>query len=265
MKEILLDLIKSSSVRIKHPLMGSFMITHVFYNWNYYLVLIFSNFSIESKIFYIKTHTNYWNFIIPFFISLLYIICFPYINNVLNNFLEKARVEENNNKVNYVKRIMRVKLLEANYDRQIAEEKAGTKELATLKNQIETLKEQSDNLYKEKEELILINNKSNSDYNRLLREIEKQKELINKSLNVDYSVLENVSNTLTNAGKQLLLKFDKYNKSKRSVVIEPNSGDFKASKELIEKNLIVKIRIDDNDFSYKLTELGKTYSQLFRK
>ncbi|HFK5511080.1 TPA: hypothetical protein ACGZ9U_001999 [Elizabethkingia anophelis] len=265
MKEILLDLFKSTSARIKHPLIGSFMLTHVFYNWNYYLVLIFSNLSIEHKILYIKTHTNYWNFFTPLAISILYIICFPYINIFFNLILEKAKVEENNSQVNSLKRIMKVKLLEANHERQIAEEKAGTKELETLKNQIEILKEQSDNLYKEKEELISINNKSNSDYNKILKELENQKDFINKSLNIDYSILENINNNLTNSAKQLLLKFEKYNKGKRSVIIEPDSGDYVPSQELIDKKLIINDLNKKDKFSFGLSDLGKICIQLLKK
>lgn len=265
MKEILLDIIKSSSTRIKHPLIGSFVLTHIFYNWNYYLVLIFSKLSIEQKIFYVKSHTNYWNFLIPLIISVVYIICFPYLNNLFNYILEKSKIEENNSQVNSIKRIMKVKLLEANYERQIAEEKAGTKELETLKNQIENLKQQSDNLYKEKEELIVINNKSNSEFNRILRELETQKEFINKSLNVDYSVLENINNNLTNSEKQLLLKFDKYEKTNRFISIEANSGDFPTATELFNKNLITKVTNHDNKILFKLSELGKIYVQILKK
>lgn len=262
MKEIVMDLLKTSSNRIKHPLISSFIFTHIVYNWNYYLVLIFSNLSIENKILYIKTHTGFLNFLIPLIVSIFYIICFPYINNIFNDILEKAKMKENNSKLISVDRIMKVKLTEARYERQIAEEKAGTKELETLKNQIESLKGQSDTLFREKEELISINNKSNADYNHLLRELENQKELFNKSLNIDYSIIEDSNKNLSKNAKQLLLKFDKYNKTKRYVIIEPQSGDFNAAKELLSKNLISKVSNLFDDFSYELSELGKIYIKL---
>ncbi len=262
MKEIIIDLLKTSSNRIKHPLISSFILTHIFYNWNYYLVLIFSELSIENKILYIKTHTDIFNFLIPLVISIFYIVCFPYINNIFNDILEKAKMKENSSKLVSVDRIMKIKLMEAKYERQIAEEKAGTKELETLKNQIESLKGQSDSLFKEKEELILINNKSNADYNSLLRELESQKELFNKSLNIDYSIIEDSNKNLSKSAKQLLFKFDKYYKTKRLVTIEPDSGDFNAANELLSKNLISKVNNLFDDFTYELSELGKVYIRL---
>ncbi|KQK25668.1 hypothetical protein AR438_08705 [Chryseobacterium aquaticum] len=265
MKEILIDLLKTSSNRIKHPLISSFILSHIIYNWNFYLVLILSDLSIENKILYIKIHAGIFNFLIPLTISIFYILCFPYINNFFTDILENAKMKENKSRLTSVDRMMKVKLMEAKYERQIAEEKAGTKELETLNNQIELLKVQSDSLYREKEELISINNKSNADYNSLLRELENQKELFNKSLNIDYSIIEDSNKNLSMSAKQLLLKFDKYNKTKRFVIIEPESGDFNAAKELLSKNLISKVSNLFDDFSYELSELGKIYIKLLSK
>ena len=50
MKEVLEAMFKSSKERIRNPLIFSFIISWIIYNWNWILIMFYSNLTIEEKI-----------------------------------------------------------------------------------------------------------------------------------------------------------------------------------------------------------------------
>lgn len=82
--------------RISHPLIFSFICTFVVINWDFILYLIFSSDIIEAKIdkFYLH-HNDFKNlFVKPAFIAIIYVLGFPYISNLINRALVKAKEED---------------------------------------------------------------------------------------------------------------------------------------------------------------------------
>lgn len=124
MIEIIKDLLKTSSSRIKNPIFSSFLISFLIYNWKAVLILLFSNCDIEAKISNIESYySSFGNISVPIIMSLLYITLIPYINNFFDYVLKPSKNRKNEYLKNSIIEDLKIKKERAKYEREIAEEK----------------------------------------------------------------------------------------------------------------------------------------------
>jgi len=142
-KEFFQNIYDSSTERIKSPLVGSFIISFLIFNWRVFAILFYSEWPVHCRIEWIEGNYCSWsNFLIPIGIALFYIIALPYINLVIDYLLGKystKRAEE--------KKAKRTDDLHqqkdfAELERQVADAKAGTSQIITLQSKIESLQEE---------------------------------------------------------------------------------------------------------------------------
>lgn len=146
-KDLFQSILDSSKERIKSPIIGTYIISFVIYNWRTILFLIFSNASIEDKIIVINNeYCGLIQLIIPLVITVIYILLFPFINLKIEKILGKvneSRLEENH-KVLISKLTKKAEI--AAKERIVEAERAGTENIANLKSEIDTLRNEKQTL-----------------------------------------------------------------------------------------------------------------------
>lgn len=127
--------------RLKHPLVGSFILSWLAFNWKPIVTLLLSQQPIESRITYINNCFNslqnllWW----PLGLALFYSILLPYITVGINKLLKKA----NQNRINELRQeekdSYQHKVIIAQHEYKLEAERAGRKETQELNDRIEEL------------------------------------------------------------------------------------------------------------------------------
>lgn len=149
MKEFIQSLFETSNERIKNPFIGSYIIAFIVFNWRPFIFIVLSDSRIEDKIVvinheYCKKEALFW----PLAIALFYTLILPYINLLFDYLLSFSNQRKENRKNENILNNLKQKKAEAKFEREIADERAGTSEISNLKQQIDLLKEQNDDLLK---------------------------------------------------------------------------------------------------------------------
>lgn len=144
-KEIFQSIYDSYRDRIKSPLVGSFIVTYLIFNWRLVAILFYSEWAIHCRIEWIEeNYCNWYNYTIPFGIALFYVLVLPYINLVFDFLLTKYSDTQLEKKNKSRTRELNQKKHEAKLLREIADEQAGTSEVNRLKDEIEILQKERD-------------------------------------------------------------------------------------------------------------------------
>jgi hypothetical protein len=152
-KEFFQSIVDSYTDRIKSPFIGSFMLSFLIFNWRVFAILLFSEWPIHCRIEWIENKycipENFWY---PLIIALFYILILPYINLgfewLLSMYSNKKRLKSNfSRKEDLIRRKG-----EANLLREIADAKAGTSEITTLNERLESLQIENKNLTTQNQE-----------------------------------------------------------------------------------------------------------------
>jgi ABC-type multidrug transport system fused ATPase/permease subunit len=258
MIEIIKDLLKTSSSRIKNPILSSFLISFTIYNWKAVLILLFANCDIEAKISHIEIYySSFGNIIIPIIISIFYITLIPYINNFFDYVLKPSKNRKNEYLKNSIIEDLKIEKERAKYEREIAEEKAGTSEINNLKEQLNSLTEEKNKL----NELI---KDSYNERNNLLEENNKRiKEYENKLSSKEYfmpRVINTIHNELKEYERDSLMKFYRYFKLNQNVENAIN---------LLNDDIITRFRhlnlVENKNDLLSLTKFGEAVAETFLK
>lgn len=139
-KDFLESIVDSYKDRIKSPLIGSFMISFMIFNWRAFAILIFSDWPIHTRIKWVEEHySENKNFVWPILISIFYVLILPYIN-LFFDWLLSMYTNKRMLKINYKRNSELVRRkVEAVLLREIADAEAGTSEINSLKERIEGL------------------------------------------------------------------------------------------------------------------------------
>jgi len=139
-KDFLESIVDSYKDRIKSPLIGSFMISFMIFNWRAFAILIFSDWPIHTRIKWVEEHySENKNFVWPILISFFYVLILPYIN-LFFDWLLSMYTNKRMLKINYKRNSELVRRkVEAVLLREIADAEAGTSEINSLKERIEGL------------------------------------------------------------------------------------------------------------------------------
>jgi len=150
-KEFIISLFESSKERLKNPIIGAFLISWAAVNWRIVLTILLSNKSIEDRIEIINTQYSDFLYVVwlPLIFALFYLLVLPYVMSLFDWLSVWA--------ITYRKKIShghRMKDLEnrleiATEERQLELIKQGSPDVSKLKDEIEQLeKEKEDLLYK---------------------------------------------------------------------------------------------------------------------
>lgn len=176
-KEIFQSLFDSSNERIKNPFIGSYITAFIVYNWRAFFLLLFSKASIEDKIVVINNEYCCKEAIIwPLLIAIFYILILPYLNLFFDSLLTYSNDKKNKRIKASVISKLEQKKAEAKYEREIADERAGTNEVENLKDQIDALEKENSLKSKEIVELIAKNNDEIENFKQKYNEIAEEKE-----------------------------------------------------------------------------------------
>ena len=154
MIDLIKSIIKSFNERIKNPIVGSFIISFIFYNWRMFSMFCYSTNSIEKKIIEINEIYNQSSiqvchffvlnkvYLYPLIFSLIYNISLPYIKWFLD--IIKTNPEKGILSIqkDYKDKILAHELEHAKEERKILEEK---KDLASRIDELNRMINSLDN------------------------------------------------------------------------------------------------------------------------
>lgn len=182
-KDFFKDIFQSGYDRMNSPIVGTYIIYFLLYNWRGFLILILSDSNIEEKINLIdKTYCNTNALLIPAIIAFAYIILLPHIQLFFDFILEFSQKVTYNIAQKKIKRILTGRIEEASLERQIADSRAGTSEINRLKDEVDSLKAQNDELIK----------KSNIDIQLFNKQINE----LTQNYSTSQTLAENIKNEL---------------------------------------------------------------------
>ncbi len=144
MREILIELIKNVRERAKSPLISSYIISFVLFNWKIFGILLFSEKIIEKKISFVEYfYLNKSSYLIPLLMALFYVVGIPYLNLVIRVMLEYYdKKSKKHTRVNVTDEL-RHKVEVAELEATIQERRNAKKELEQLRNEAESLRQEN--------------------------------------------------------------------------------------------------------------------------
>jgi hypothetical protein len=274
MKELMQSLFETSNERIKNPFIGSYIIAFFVYNWRVFFLLIFSNAKIEDKIVvinheYCNKSAMFW----PLGIALFYILILPYINLLFDyvlSFSNSKKVERKNiNILNNLKH----KKAEAKYEREIADERAGTNEVDNLKNKIDALENENslkseelvDSLTRYNEEISSLQSKYDVEHqNKIL--ITKEYNNLNSSTDIIKQIYELFLDESDVADRQIKMFLRKYLNTDEIRQMKGELEDTYSYNILPYRpevnSLLIKIfayEYDTRNKNFKITDYGRKF------
>lgn len=248
-KELFQSIFDSSNERIKNPFIGSYITAFILYNWRAIFLLVFSNATIEDKIVVINHEYCTLSAILwPLSIAFFYILILPYLNLIFDALLSYSNSKKNIRLKASVISKLEQKKAEAKYEREIAEERAGTSEISELKNQIERLNSENEKLSQQNKEsfdryneALKIKENSEKELSKALVESENKFKKLEKETNKNAS-----ENNTSRSLKQIIL----------SALSEKEISYFKRYGAFKESNTKVKGFTLDSVTMDRLSELG---------
>lgn len=184
-KELFQSLFNSSNEKIKNPFIGSYITAFIIFNWRAIFLLIFSNARIEDKIVVINhEYCSKGAILWPLLISIFYILVIPYLNLIFDAILTYSNTRKNARVKLAVIAKLEQKKSEAKYEREIADERAGTNEVGNLKDKIDALEKESALKSKEIVELIAKNNDDIENFKLRYNELLNSKDELENKISV---------------------------------------------------------------------------------
>ena len=145
MKDFIKKILETSKDRLKNPLVGSFILSWLVFNWKGVLVVLFSSKSIEDRISYVakEDYSILLLLWLPLLMALFYVVILPYLSLViekLNVYAKRIRKEtvfkENLEKITQnielKKKELRLEKAKIDYEK-LAEKNKASNEISTEK------------------------------------------------------------------------------------------------------------------------------------
>jgi hypothetical protein len=260
--ELLEILFSTAKQRIKSPFFGSFIFSWLIFNWKPIFYFLFSDEKISMKIEKIENSFEFIqnSLLYPLFLSFIYVLVFPYINQFIHWLTIKA---ENSKREEY----HRLKIEQIRNSQILAEEEKNLEDIRSGNRDVSQLNERINLLIKDNERLketIQNKNKTISDFGEQLDKVinEKQHYAIELSkFNQELSKQSYVSKInldfLTFKKSEYFIYFTDIFKS-----IFDNKDLTNFNKEVVDyyfKNKILEI---DEQGRYQLTKKGRNFWDL---
>jgi hypothetical protein len=220
MWEFFKSLVEASRNRLKSPILGTYTICFIIWNWRAIAILIFSDFSIEDRIFYIDNWlTTKWCILGPLLLASLIIFALPRVMLFVDQTLEGSNLERK--RIRNKEKLIDLNQLveEASKEFEIQNQKSGTKTVEELQDKISLLEQEKNSLLEANK---LEREKNLNDINNLNLRLKEFNQLSNDTINsIQYeSALKAVYDN--NLSEDYLSFFDVNNKSNDTLKKSPN-------------------------------------------
>lgn len=141
MKEFISNLFKVSSERLKNPLIFSFLLSWLAFNWRPIFTLLLSDKKIEDRISYISENFNeiHFNLYYPLIFSIGYVLLLPYFTWLIESLVQYAKIGRKRNLISEQLSDLRDKQKLAKEEFKYEQEKAGNAEMSQLNSNIQEL------------------------------------------------------------------------------------------------------------------------------
>ncbi|TDE03241.1 hypothetical protein [Flavobacterium hiemivividum] len=260
MKEFISNLFNVSNERLKNPLIFSFLLSWLAFNWRPIFTLLLSDKKIEDRINYISENFNeiQFNLFYPLIFSFGYVLLLPYITWLIEVLVQYAKFGRKRNSISEQLSDLRDKQKIAREEFKYEQEKAGNAEISQLNSNIQ--------------ELTKVNTEKDKIIERLkidLTESKKEQKKLEQ-----YISLESPENTEFNEEMKMSLdkEYEEFLKTEVSTYFEeigseisqfksiPKNIDKIVIEKLIYSGLIKKVDDDENQrVYYVLTNKGKHF------
>lgn len=232
------DIKHSLTSRIKHPLISSFLISWLFFNWRSVFIAI-STKPVEDKIALIENYLGWWNSLgIPLALALFYVLGLPYISNLIEKVIWKAKEEKIDATYKVRDKHIRKETALASANFKLEEARSGKRELENLREQIEQLSATNEKKDKTILELRNLNEEVKNDLNNIILNENKDANLIKLNENSNLKILDFIDRLKTVSKENLYKNF-----SSRQI-------------KKLESNNLIQV-VDNRPNYYKLTPEAK--------
>ena len=260
MKEFISNLFKVSNERLKNPLLFSFLITWIVFNWRAIFTFLLSDKKIENRIDYISENFNEIQYTLyyPLIFSVGYVLILPYFTWLIEVLVQFAKIGRKGNLIKEQLSDLQDKQKIAREEFKYEQEKAGNVEISQLNTKVQEL----NSMNTEKDKTIERLKIDLAEYKKELKKLEQ------------YISLENPQET--EFSEEMKSKLDKeyeeFIKTEVSTYFEeigseisqfksiPKNADDIVVEKLIYSGLIKRIDDDENQRRYYiLTNKGKYF------
>ncbi|WKD86535.1 hypothetical protein KCTC32516_01911 [Polaribacter huanghezhanensis] len=260
MKEFINNFFQASNERLKNPLIFSFLISWIAFNWRPIFTLFISEKNIEDRIIYITTNFSEIKFTLyyPLIVSLGYVILLPYFTWFIEKIVRFAKSGRKENLVNEQISDLKGKQKIAKEERKYEQEKAGNVEISELNTKIEELTLINEEKQKSIESLKI-------DLTNLKKEKNKLEQYINLEDPDDLEYSDDIKNKLDKEYEDFLKTevstyFEKIGTEISQFKSIPKDTEVIIVEKLIYSGLIRKVDDDENQRTYYLlTKKGKYF------
>ncbi|MFL0081663.1 hypothetical protein V2647_04370 [Tenacibaculum maritimum] len=260
MKEFISNFFKLSNERLKNPLLFSFLLSWIAFNWRPIFTLFLSEKIIEDRINYISLNFNeiQYNLYYPLIFSIGYVLLLPYVTWLIEALVQFAKIGRKKNLINEQLSDLRDKQKIAREEYKYEQEKAGNAEISQLNIKIQELSTTNNEKDKTIERLKIDLTQSKKEHKKLEQYISLESpdntnfnEEMKKELDDEYEefLKTEVSTYFEEIGSEIS-QFKSIPKNTNKIVIE----------KLIYSGLIKKVDDEENQrVYYLLTNKGKHF------
>jgi len=260
MKEFLNTFFQASNERLKNPLLFSFLISWIAFNWKSIFVLLLSTKKIEERITYITKNYNEIECTLyyPLIFSLGYVLLLPYFTWFIESLVRFAKAGRKENFINEQLADLKGKQKIVKEERKYEEERAGNVEISDLNTKINQLTIANEEKQKSIESL-------NIDLTELKKEKNKLEQYINlespdegeysdeQKINLDNEYESFLKTEVSTYFEQIGTEISQF----KSI---PKNTDLIVIEKLIFNGLITKVDdIENQRVYYLLTQKGKYF------
>lgn len=236
MKELLQTILTTSKERVSNPIIGTFILSWLAFNWRPLIFIFFANQKIEDKIKYIDSNfSNISNLLyFPLITMVVYVLIIPYLNLIFEFLLEYSRIKRNFISISKQKQLIENKKELAIEEIKLEEAQTEFKE---RKNQNKLIEDLNKSIIAKEDQL----NIERERFNDLNRKIKDESSYLNKRFNEDKKEFDEKMKLLINE-----------NESLRQNLYEMERN-FNVNRKILENE---SIRRDENGLFY-LSENGR--------
>lgn len=260
MKEFINNFFLASNERLKNPLLFSFLISWIAFNWKPIFTLFLSDKKIEERINYITKNFSEIEFTLyyPLIFSLGYVMLLPYFTWFVESLVRYAKSGRKENFINEQLSDLKGKQKIAKEERKYEQEKAGNIEISELNTKIEELSLNNEEKQKSIESLKID-----------LTELKKEKNKLEQYISLENPDNDDYSDELK---KNLEKEYNDFLKTEVSTYFEhigaeisqfksiPKGTDTIIIEKLIYSGLIKRVDdIENQRIYYLLTKKGEYF------
>lgn len=141
MRDFITNFFKVSNERLKNPLLFSFLISWIVFNWKSIFTLLLSESKIEDRIHYITENFNKIEYTLyyPLIVSVGYVLLLPYFTWLIESLVQFAKIGRKQNSVKEQLSDLRDKQKIAREEFKYEQERAGNAEISQLNSSIQDL------------------------------------------------------------------------------------------------------------------------------